>query len=461
MKLLYTSLILILLNTNIFADITCESGIESTSKDLDLLSSNVKDIDCNVINKMNNCSEVHKIDSNYLNQLTSTFDLINNTMSEKGEGYAHLKFYKTGSSHRRDLAKVFDVNYKDPYRFESVLRLENGNQQVDLNYDNYKKLATQREQAVVSPLHTFMNVSKSADQYEKIKNAVARNMATFNEKYNCNKRVNIINLPRNLGVPKDLLTSRDGSTCFESEQAARKAFQSKKAEIDKYMKENYSQDEMLNQNLSCSDRVNFRNWNVQVKQTKSCAGKFSSYFPDNQWEINNVMLSEDPAYKEFQNCIEDMKAKGLKLSKVNISSSSSQLNNTGAAKDEFCGKGFERLSKARAASAKGILQDRFGFEDKDFSISYKGQNGNGSSGECPYEMKNGVERLKPEFAPGGSKRKDLDDSKYVKVSVTFEPKIERGPKTKTCFQPTYYCSRIGYKCEDWSTYQPNWPRPQK
>src|SRR5690606_14321300 len=55
-------------------------------------------------------------------------------------------------------------------------------------------------------------------------------------------------------------------------------------------------------------------------------------------------------------------------------------------------------------------------------VNSKGQNGDGTSGECPYQIVNGKEVLRGDYAQGGSKRAELDQAKDVDIHVVFDGK---------------------------------------
>jgi hypothetical protein len=91
-------------------------------------------------------------------------------------------------------------------------------------------------------------------------------------------------------------------------------------------------------------------------------------------------IAKDPCYLEAVK-------KGLKVSKVAIATSANTLNNT----ENYCKRGFLDLSRDRAASVRGVMTDFFGENlpesQENYPVSFKGSNGDGTSGPCAYVAK--------------------------------------------------------------------------
>lgn len=185
-----------------------------------------------------------------------------------------------------------------------------------------------------------------------------------------------------------------------------------------------------------------------------CAGNVTGVFKDNQWTsstLDEKLAGE--ATDEVVACIKDRISKGANIHHISVVSSASALNNTGEAAKKFCKKGFLALSEARAKAAKEnvlpILFSKAGanaseFEDK-IQLSYRGSNGDGTSGPCPYKIVNGQEVLKDEFKTAEGK-KSLDSSKYIRIHVTFDSKTVAVNNKENFYEPHFACRSIYFEC---------------
>lgn len=198
----------------------------------------------------------------------------------------------------------------------------------------------------------------------------------------------------------------------------------------------------------------------------SCAGSFAKFFKDNVYEIKNGdSIKKDKNYKSFISCVKGKLSKGKKISNIIIESSSSRLNNTNdnaLAKDSYGQKGFLGLSKARAESMKEFLESITGengeasFESSKINMNYFGENGDGSSGLCPYfkytNDENEKEKIFPHYDKNGEKRAELDASKYVRVTIIFLSTNETQNHTTSTKKPCHKtfllgCHKLVMKCE--------------
>lgn len=198
-------------------------------------------------------------------------------------------------------------------------------------------------------------------------------------------------------------------------------------------------------------KINMGPWQKVAELYPPCTGNLTGLFKDNVWATSSIDDNSSPeATDEVTRCIKDRVAKGAKIHHISIVSSASALNNTGEAAKQFCKKGFKGLSKARAESTRDkILPTIFESTDADYlskvKLNYNGSNGDGTSGPCPYVLKDGKEVLKSEYATTVGK-KALDDDKYVRVHVTFESHSKSFQKEQTEFIPYYYCRNIDFAC---------------
>ena len=217
-------------------------------------------------------------------------------------------------------------------------------------------------------------------------------------------------------------------------------------------------DESADSFYICSSKPELEGRTTVAQKYQPCAGNFKKNFENNKFDVNTSELNkllDTPEAKEVSACINQRLAQGAKLHHINISSSASSLNNTGEAEARFCKKGFLGLSQARAETAKNkILPALFakaghaGFDASKVKIDINagGANGDGTSGDCPYETKAGKEVLKAKFISKAGQA-ELENSKYVKVQVTFEDSSKKVSDHIPTYQPMFRCKKIEFKCE--------------
>lgn len=130
-----------------------------------------------------------------------------------------------------------------------------------------------------------------------------------------------------------------------------------------------------------------------------------------------------------------------------ISTSANRVRNTGDA----AGKTFEALSCERASTIESLVKKSSLFNEakqhnSNFKIvtAYKGTNGDGTSGPCPYQMdvasKNPLDQTKQIMSD-----QQLEKFRYAKIQVKVNPKILEGKKSDfnvasiTCKQLSFEC----------------------
>lgn len=217
-------------------------------------------------------------------------------------------------------------------------------------------------------------------------------------------------------------------------------------------------DESPSRMLICSEKPELDARYKVAERFQPCAGNFKKNFENNKYEVPQTDLAKlmaSPEADDLSKCIKDRLAQGAKLHHISINSSASSLNNTGDAEKKFCKKGFANLSAARAQSARNQilpgLFEKAGYSGFDLAkanvqINSNGANGDGTSGPCVYETKNGKEVLKPYYSTKAGKE-ELDENRYVKVQVTFEDTTKKANENIPIYQPMYRCKKIDFKCE--------------
>lgn len=197
---------------------------------------------------------------------------------------------------------------------------------------------------------------------------------------------------------------------------------------------------------------------TQSQRSMPCAGNFKKNFLNNKHDVSPSELSNLLNSQEAQAvsaCIKERLAQGAKVHHISITSSASSLNNTGDSAIRFCKKGFLGLSTARAETARDKIlpglfkqagQMQLDMSQVKIDINPNGSNGDGTSGDCPYIYKNGQEILKPYYNTKTG-QEELDQSRYVKIQVTFEDNSKKINDSVTTYQPMYRCKKIELKCE--------------
>jgi hypothetical protein len=178
--------------------------------------------------------------------------------------------------------------------------------------------------------------------------------------------------------------------------------------------------------------------------------KVTNYFKDNSADLSSLLedLPNDEQVKKFKACLDQEIKNGKTIHHISIKSSASALNNTHG----YCPKAFKELSEDRANGAKDkILPELLpshllaqAGQDNLVLINARGSNGDGTSGECPYEMVNGKEVLKKGFRTEAEKA-SLNKNKFVTIQVTFN-KSEEKIKGELEFEARYPCKEIYFEC---------------
>lgn len=309
-----------------------------------------------------------------------------------------------------------------------------------------------------SVLTQFLQKSDSLNQFDKLAKRVAKDAVDFEKEFSCN--VNVFNQYFDHTYPYKT---------FDTPEAAKDYLISNRKAIEKFYKDNYSGDGILKSGTSCGGILAIsKPEKITFDTTPACTGSFEHLFSDNTWKLPSLDdLKKDKKFNDLSDCLKIMIGNKHTISRIDIDSSSSQLNNTGEASTRFCEKGFKELSKARALSAWKRLKtigSTIGLKGGKVEANYKGENGNGTSGECPYELIDGKEVLKKGFEKGGNKRNELDKSKYVNVKIIFKPNPEITQKPKNVYHISKSgCYKLQFKCahhEDYH-YQKGWPKQSK
>lgn len=305
-----------------------------------------------------------------------------------------------------------------------------------------KKVQTESEKEILFKRIEQEGLIESFDQYnstgkskEDIKQDLMKKYDEYAKKFNCdpdvvlnsetNKHpgINVMRIEKNVN-----LKSSDAGDALKEWVMASKT--SKYTEMASKLKYNEIQEHGYS---TCdTNSLDYEERREPKVIYFPCAANFQENFDDNEYDIRDEKIKSLISSKqgeELSSCINERIASGAKISKIEIKSSSSALNNSQDAEKKFGKKGFLSLSNARAQTAKEKILPLL-FDDLngvDFNL-YKsgivinpyGVNGDGTSGPCPYTLNSKGEEVPDSEFDTDEEKKKLDEHKYVKIHVSFE-----------------------------------------
>ena len=186
---------------------------------------------------------------------------------------------------------------------------------------------------------------------------------------------------------------------------------------------------------------------VQIHPT--CDLSVGGNYVDNELDPKKALALDKGSENK---CVEEAKKAGYEISGIKIKTASSSLNNTGAAAEKCCGKGFKCLSEARAESAKNKLPQlmkSFGLEipatEDAVTLDSNGLNKDGTSGPCAYT---GTMDRNQKFheSPIPGLKPELEKSKSVMITISFKKPNTPLPK-QVSRQSRVNCMRIVFSCQ--------------
>ncbi len=439
---------------------TCISSGVPAEASLDGLSSEVTKTKCEIVNERNTCSSKKPIDVDKRKIFLDSLVALDTAYQSSNGNLVIRKSNPLPADQNPDRKHNMetDIEAQLPGAFNALKytgALQPNSQAsyepVLRSYNDYRTHRNGQSLKLMSNYHQYLKRSGNDKDFAKYQEEFADDYMAFEAEKECQRGVSVGLSPSIASLPVQMEKDAGFSKCEENESVFRQKYNRSKATIEQYFQDEYGGANGLTRGQSCDPQIQIRKMTVVAHERPSCAGRFEQLFSDNEWDMNTSSLSADPEYVKFKECVDKMQADGLKLNNVAISASSSQLNNTGRAGQQFCAKGFLELSTARAESARNLMVSNFSFPSESFSAPHvRGSNGNGSSGECPYEEVNGREVLKSEYRNGGSARAELDDAKFVRVTVSFEPKVTPVNNQKSCYHAQIYCTRLNFRCNEWS-----------
>ena len=376
------------------------SGVPSLGEVEDLAK-----VNCELVNQRNSCARSPQDPNALRNGITRLFEMATN-----------------------DRARI-NQNWDSVYKNTAIGQLFN-----DERHRN------NRESPPDFILDWFREMSPDV-QAEPLRQKIIDSYVEFAEKNDCAPKIHSRYVVRSFPVPK-----------FKTEQESRNAVRDLSAFQD-FIGRGRGES-AINGLTACTDQPsqNHGPKRIVAYEYPPCSGNITQNFANNAWTISPGEASEIAASNsELSRCIQESLQRGAKIHHVSVVASASPLNNTGAAKERFCAKGFRELSEARAQSAIStvlprLLPDPSLYAGDKLQVNTSGSNGDGTSGECPYRLVDGKEVLKPEFAPGGARRAELDAGRYVRVVVSFEEKLKPDSQNPLFYQPTLGCREISFRC---------------
>lgn len=335
------------------------------------------------------------------------------------------RLFSSAETHRENILRLWDTSYKN----SSLAQM--------FNADSHKSMSSLPPVPLLEWFREGQPDIGEAEAKQRIIDGYVKHAKDFD----CAPKI----------VSRHVFRSFPGNRGFATEQEARDALKDK-SKLEEFQRKGQGA-EALKQLVQCSSTPgNFGPWQAVAQRFPPCSGNISQQFANNAWAISPAdaaaITGED---SELATCIRTRLAAGAKIHHVSVVSSASRLNNTGDAAARFCAKGFKQLSEARAQSAVDTILPRL-FSDPTIyagdklEVNSNGTNQDGTSGECPYTLVNGREVLKPEFAPGGARRAELDSSRYVRVAVTFNEVWQPTTATGKSYQAHFNCRQISFQC---------------
>ncbi|MBS1957975.1 MAG: hypothetical protein JST80_00745 [Bdellovibrionales bacterium] len=174
-----------------------------------------------------------------------------------------------------------------------------------------------------------------------------------------------------------------------------------------------------------------------------CKIDLKSLFPNNKSKLTAVQVAKILDHVKGHACYQQYVRNGLSLQKIEISSSSSLLANTGeAAKKSFLDLSKERAdeidNKIVAAVFDPSILNRVQFEK-----NFKGINGDGTSGACPYAYDSGRKNWIRKAFPTNEQ---LEPNKRTELNLYFgdgrksiDSNIHSDMMSAPCKRVQFYC----------------------
>jgi hypothetical protein len=185
------------------------------------------------------------------------------------------------------------------------------------------------------------------------------------------------------------------------------------------------------------------NSQVVAVEIPPCRIDLKSLFPDNRSVLTEEQVRKIVAHVQGHACYQQYLRNGLALRKVEIQSSSSLLANTGAAAN----KSFLQLSEERADEIESkivrAIVDPSILNRVQYEKNAHGQNGDGTSGSCPYAYDarrgNWLRKTFPTAA-------QLEASKRTELNFYFSEQVKTVESAAHADLMALSCKRVQFYC---------------
>lgn len=188
-------------------------------------------------------------------------------------------------------------------------------------------------------------------------------------------------------------------------------------------------------------------------------------FQDNRADLPQAKRDVLLAAIAKNECYKKSIAAGLKIQRVAIATSANTLHNT----ENYCMRGFKRLSEDRARTIQDAMTGYFGDAAIRYEPDSRGSNGDGSSGPCAYvakevaaaspstydvtvedgatkKVRHFVETRDPKYASAAGE-KSLEPFKYAKTTIYFEDRKNPVASTDRQWSAITQCKTVRFQCE--------------
>ena len=176
----------------------------------------------------------------------------------------------------------------------------------------------------------------------------------------------------------------------------------------------------------------------------ACKIDLHSLFPNNVSILTQSQAETIKNYIRNHDCYKDYIKRGSELKKIEILSSSSRLANTGVAAN----KTFEQLSSDRANEIHNkIVSPLFNSNALTpvvLEMNFKGKNGDGTSGACPYAFDADRGSWKRKTYPSDA---ELESNKKTELNLYFNTQYLNVTSDVHDDEMTIPCRKIEFYCE--------------
>lgn len=388
------------------------------------------------------------IDIPYREKLKSTFQELDKVYSND------LEISKRSASALSGFSKI--SSKLGSLEILGLTRMDTKNQQPGANnrsWDYFDLESGNGNVKVRSPIHEFIGDSKHINKNE-LTDEVISQMDRYSQTYKCKYGAQIAMSTKLVRLYSHDIEPLGIESKYKDSNEFKESLKTNKATIDKLFNYLHPQDEGIERNYNCPEDYDTRDNSISYQAEDSCNIQVSHKFKNNSSEISPEILKSSPGYAKFMNCFNQKKLT-QKLKDIDVTASSSSLRNTS---EEYGQYDWKKLSDDRANNTAqafynilnpdGSKENYKSWEKSFVNTNSNGDNGDGSSGPCALEWKNGKVVQKSKYmTPKG--RKSLEKFKTVTLSARFDQNVKDIKK-----EPRFYfqkrCKAIHYKCREYT-----------